>query len=54
MKDAQGVEHWMLVEGGKDVRPDVPYASRFESLGLQLPETRLTTRELLEIGRAHV
>lgn len=53
MKDAQGVEHWMLVEGGKDVRPDVPYASRFESLGLKLPETRLTTRELLDSAAHH-
>ena len=53
MKDARGVEHWMLVEGGKDDRPDVPYASRFESLGLKLPERRLTTRELLESAAHH-
>lgn len=53
MKDSQGVEHWMLVEGGKDSRADVRYASRFESLGLQLPERRLTTRELLASTAHH-
>ena len=53
MKDAQGVEHWMLVEGDKAARPDIPYASRFESLGLELPEKRLTTRELLESAAHH-
>ena len=53
MKDARGVEHWMLVEGGKDFRARVAYASRFESLGLKLPERRLTTRELLESAAHH-
>ncbi|HVP29381.1 MAG TPA: 3-oxoacyl-[acyl-carrier-protein] synthase III C-terminal domain-containing protein [Myxococcota bacterium] len=53
MKDAHAAEHWMLVEGGRDHRPDVPYASRFESLGLQLPERRLTTRELLASATHH-
>jgi 3-oxoacyl-[acyl-carrier-protein] synthase-3 len=53
MKDTRGIEHWMLVEGGKDRRPDVPYASRFESLGLKLPEKCLTTRALLESAAHH-
>ncbi len=52
MKDARGVEHWMVAEGGKD-RPGLPYASRFESIGLRLPEQRLTTRELLESMAHH-
>jgi 3-oxoacyl-[acyl-carrier-protein] synthase-3 len=43
----------MLVEGGKDHCPDVPYASRFESVGLKLPEKRLTTAELLASATHH-
>lgn len=40
------VDHWMLSEGGEP-SAEVPYRSRFESLGLTLPERRLTTHDLL-------
>jgi 3-oxoacyl-[acyl-carrier-protein] synthase-3 len=42
-------DHWMLIEGGGRPNADVPlpYRSRFESLGLILPERRLGSRELL-------
>ncbi len=43
----------MLVEGGRERRPEVPYASRFESVGLKLPERRLTTGELLASATHH-
>lgn len=51
MSDAQG-EHWMLFEGGKSA-PAAAYSGRFESLGLELPERRLTTRALLDSTRYH-
>lgn len=52
MRDAEGRQHWMLYEGGRS-EPPSPYRSRFESLGLELPERRLTSRELMEGSRHH-
>lgn len=53
MEDAHGNDHWMLMEGGKDAPFEAPYAARFESLGLKLPEKHLTTRELLASAAHH-
>lgn len=53
MKDKAQREHWMLMEGGVDQlpTPEVRYDSRFESLGLRLPERRVTTEELMATTR---
>ena len=46
MRDLEGKQHWMLYEGGRAAAA-AAHAGRFESLGLALPEKRLTTDELL-------
>lgn len=46
MRDSEGKQHWMLYEGGRSA-PAATFASRFESVGLCLPETRLTTSALM-------
>ncbi|HVU01519.1 MAG TPA: 3-oxoacyl-[acyl-carrier-protein] synthase III C-terminal domain-containing protein [Polyangiaceae bacterium] len=46
MRDTEGRQHWMLYEGGRGGAP-AAHVARFESLGLYLPEKRLTTDELL-------
>jgi 3-oxoacyl-[acyl-carrier-protein] synthase-3 len=55
MESEQRHENWMLIERGPGRReaPEVRYAGRFESLGLRLPERRLTTSELLASARHH-
>jgi len=42
---------WMLVESKRDA--DTPFAARFESVGLKLPEHRLTTTELMASTHHH-
>lgn len=42
---------WMLTESRRG--PAAPYAARFESVGMQLPERRVTTRELMASTRHH-
>jgi 3-oxoacyl-[acyl-carrier-protein] synthase-3 len=46
-------ERWMLIEGGRERGAEVPFTSRFESLGLKLPDRRLTTRELMDSTAHH-
>jgi 3-oxoacyl-[acyl-carrier-protein] synthase-3 len=41
---------WMLAESRRDHEP---FASRFESIGMRLPEQRVTTRELMAGTRHH-
>lgn len=45
-------EHSLVYEGGQSSAP-TPHAARFESLGLMLPERRLTTEELMRSTRHH-
>jgi 3-oxoacyl-[acyl-carrier-protein] synthase-3 len=45
-----GSPAWMLMESN---RTAAPYAARFESIGLELPAQRLTTRELMASTRHH-
>jgi 3-oxoacyl-[acyl-carrier-protein] synthase III len=52
MRDAEGRQHWMLYEGGRSAQR-AAHASRFESLGLELPERRLTSEDLIEGSRHH-
>lgn len=40
---------WMLVESKRD--SDTPYGTRFESVGIALPERRLSTRDLMTSTR---
>jgi 3-oxoacyl-[acyl-carrier-protein] synthase-3 len=53
-KNMRHADHWMLIEGGvgRSAAVPLPHRSRFESLGLKLPEQRLSTRALLE-GTSH-
>jgi 3-oxoacyl-[acyl-carrier-protein] synthase-3 len=51
MEDSQGRQHWMLYEGGRSRAP-TSHTGRFESLGLELPSKRVTSRELLD-GALH-
>ena len=41
---------WMLAESTRD---DVPFRARFESVGVSLPDQRVTTRELMATTRHH-
>ena len=52
MRDQEGRQHWMLYEGGRAPRPG-DHTARFESLGLALPEKRLTTSELMQSTAHH-
>ena len=50
MEDLEGKQHRMLYEGGRSA-PHPAHTSRFESLGLCLPEKRLTTSDLMASTR---
>jgi 3-oxoacyl-[acyl-carrier-protein] synthase III len=49
MPERSDSDHWMVMEGGAEPyeagRP--PFTSRFASIGVQLPDSRLTTDELM-------
>ncbi|HEX7669589.1 MAG TPA: 3-oxoacyl-[acyl-carrier-protein] synthase III C-terminal domain-containing protein [Polyangiaceae bacterium] len=47
MRDRDGKQHWMLYEGGRAEPAAHAHVGRFESLGLSLPDKRLTTAELM-------
>jgi 3-oxoacyl-[acyl-carrier-protein] synthase-3 len=44
------VPPWMLAESGRDA---APHQARFESVGVQLPERRVTSRDLMASTRHH-
>ena len=43
--------HWMLVESSRNA--DAPFAARFESVGMRLPDRVVSTRELMASTRHH-
>ena len=45
--------HWMALEGGRDSPNHGAFTSRFAGIGVQLPERRLTTDELMAATRYH-
>ena len=42
---------WMLVESGRNA--DAPFAARFESIGMKLPDRVVSTAELMASTRHH-